>query len=123
MQNFGTNWLVVKSPIGDNIDISSCVSNNQSKCILPPADQDPCRKLLDVSEFGMCHNLVDPMPYLIACQDNLCSGGTYCDSFEIYSRKCQQMGVCLNWRSNEICPYACPPRKHLSFIYLLQFLQ
>ncbi|CAK9818181.1 SSPO [Anthophora quadrimaculata] len=109
VQYFGTSWLVTETPGGVTIDTSSCVSNNQSKCVLPPADQDPCRKLLDGMVFGLCHNLIDPMPYLMACQDNLCFGGGYCDSFEAYSRKCQQMGVCLIWRSSNMCPYTCPP--------------
>nr|XP_034190302.1 hemocytin [Osmia lignaria] len=112
-QDFGTSWLVTESPRGINLDMGACTSNNQSKCILPPADQDPCRTLLNTMDFGQCHNLVDPMPYLMACQDNLCSGGGYCDSFEAYARKCQTMGVCLIWRSSEICPFTCPP--HLEY--------
>ena len=103
-----TSWLVTESPRGINLDMGACTSNNQTKCILPPADQDQCRTLLNTMDFGQCHNLVDPMPYLMACQDNLCSGGGYCDSFEAYARKCQTMGVCLIWRSSEICPLLVP---------------
>ncbi|XP_043601962.1 hemocytin isoform X2 [Bombus pyrosoma] len=109
MQDFGTSWLVTESPSGVNIDTNTCISINQSKCVLSPTDQATCRKLLDTMDFDVCHNLVDPMPYLMACQDSMCSGGSYCDSFEAYSRKCQQMGVCLIWRSSEMCPYFCPP--------------
>ncbi|XP_012135564.1 hemolectin [Megachile rotundata] len=108
MQEFGTSWLVTESPRGINLDTSACTSNDQSKCILPPEDQDPCRQLLNTMDFGQCHNLVDPMPYLLACQDNLCTGGGYCDSFEAYARQCLQMGVCVIWRSSEVCPYNCP---------------
>lgn len=113
MQDFGTSWLVTESLHSTNFNTETCVSNNQSKCVLSSADQDPCRKLLDPIDFGRCHNLVDPMPYLIACQDSLCTNGGYCDSFEAYARKCQQMGVCLIWRSSEMCPYTCPP--HLEY--------
>ncbi|KOX75564.1 Hemocytin [Melipona quadrifasciata] len=109
MQDFGASWLVTKPPINVDIDMSACVFNNESKCVLPPADPDPCRKLLDTMDFGMCHSLIDPMPYFMACQDSMCSGGGYCDSFEAYSRKCQQTGICLIWRSSEMCPYICPP--------------
>ncbi|XP_026667953.1 hemocytin isoform X2 [Ceratina calcarata] len=108
-QEFGTSWLVTEPVNGVDIDTTGCVVKNESKCLLPPADQDPCRKLVDTSEFGMCHSLVDPMPYLMCCQDSMCSGGGPCDSFEAYSRKCQQMGMCLTWRSSETCPYTCPP--------------
>ncbi|XP_043259225.1 hemocytin isoform X1 [Colletes gigas] len=109
MQDFGTSWLVTESPQGTNLNTDACTSNNQSKCILPPADQDICRNLLNTIDFGQCHGLVDPMPYLIACQDSMCTGGGFCDSFEAYVRKCQQVGVCLIWRSSEMCPYTCPP--------------
>lgn len=118
MQDFGTSWLVTESPSGVNIDTNTCISINQSKCVLSPTDQATCRKLLDTMDFDICHNIVDPMPYLMACQDSMCSGGSYCDSFEAYSRKCQQMGVCLIWRSSEMCPHFCPPRKFLFFIYI-----
>lgn len=68
---------------------------------------------MNAIDFGQCHNLVDPMPYLMACQDSVCTGGGYCESFEAYARKCQQVGVCLIWRSSEICTYTCPP--HLEY--------
>ncbi|XP_031828807.2 hemolectin [Nomia melanderi] len=113
MQDFGTSWLVTESPHGINLNTDACTSNNQSKCILPPADQDPCRNLLNPVDFGSCHNFVDPLPYLMACQDSLCTGGGFCDSFEAYARMCQQMKVCLIWRSSEVCPYNCPP--HLEY--------
>lgn len=118
MQDFGASWLVTKPPNNVEIDTSACVFNNESKCVLPSADRDPCRKLLDAMDFGLCHSLVDPMPYFMVCQDSMCSGGGYCDSFEAYSRKCQQTGVCLIWRSSEICPYVCPPRECFSLIVL-----
>ncbi|KZC09215.1 Hemocytin [Dufourea novaeangliae] len=113
MQDFGGSWLVNDSPHGINLITDACTSNNQSKCILPPADQDPCRRLLNDKDFGSCHNFVDPMPYLMCCQDSLCTGGGFCDSFEAYARKCQQIGVCLIWRSSEVCPYSCP--SHLEY--------
>lgn len=106
--------MVTESP-NINLNTNICVFNNQSKCISP--DQDLCQKLLNIADFGLCHNLVDPMPYFMACKDNMCSGGSYCNSFEAYSRKCQQMGVCLTWRSSKICPYICPSRKYFLFYY------
>ncbi|XP_053978189.1 hemocytin [Hylaeus volcanicus] len=113
MQDFGTSWLVTESPHGINLNTEACISKNQSKCVLLPADQDLCRNLLNANDFGLCHSLVDPIPYLIACQDSMCTGGGYCDSFEAYARKCQQAQVCLIWRSSEMCPYTCPP--HLEY--------
>ncbi|XP_076276507.1 hemolectin isoform X2 [Lasioglossum baleicum] len=107
-QDFGSSWLVTESPRGTNFNADACTSNNQSKCVLPPSDQDQCRNLLNAADFGRCHNFVDPMPYVTACQDSLCTGGGFCDSFEAYARKCRQMDVCLIWRSSETCPYNCP---------------
>lgn len=118
MQDFVTSWLVTESP-NINLNTNICVFNNQSKCIL--SDQDSCQKLLNIADFGLCHNLVDPMPYFMACKDNMCSGESYCNSFEAYSRKCQQMGICLTWRSSEICPYICPSRKYIFFIIQIKY--
>ncbi|XP_078043521.1 hemolectin [Augochlora pura] len=109
MEDFGNSWLVRESPRGTDFNTDSCATRNQSECVLPPADQDPCRNLLNLAEFRPCHNFIDPMPYLMACQESLCTGGGFCDSFEAYARKCRQMQVCLTWRTNEICPYVCPP--------------
>lgn len=107
-EEFGRSWLV---------DDETCSSNRQPQCISPPADQDICRKLLDLEEFRQCHSIVDPKPYLDCCHDALCTGRNYCDSLEMYARKCSEASLCPIWRSNEICPYECPKRE-----FLLQFL-
>ncbi|KAG7205161.1 hypothetical protein KM043_018256 [Ampulex compressa] len=105
---FGMSWLVTDLLYSEKLDISTCTSSKEDKCIPSLPNEDPCRRILNTQEFGQCHNLVDPMPYLISCQDAVCAGGSYCNSIEAYARRCVQMGICLVWRSNKICPYECP---------------
>ena len=47
-----------------------CVSE-PPPCVPPPADRDPCQRLLNQTVFGVCHPLHDPAPLLRACQRKL----------------------------------------------------
>ncbi|KAF0304934.1 Hemocytin [Amphibalanus amphitrite] len=89
-----------------------CVSE-KPPCVPPPADQDPCQALLDETVFGACHQLQDPAPLVAACQRRLCDDVTHdvCDELEQYARRCYESGLCLPWRSDELCGRedACPP--------------
>lgn len=86
---------------------------NEEKCKIPIPDVDPCLKLMDVQLFGQCHPIVDVDIYLRKCHSMLCEGleGVFCHSFEAYVRECQSFGVCLKWRSPNLCPYTCPQGK------------
>lgn len=110
-QEFGKSWLVDDLSTHLAPNDQTCSSSRQPQCIPPPPDQDICRKLLDLEEFRQCHGIVDPKPYLDCCHDALCTGGVYCDSLEMYARKCSEAGLCPVWRSSEICPYECPNGK------------
>lgn len=60
----------------------------------------------------MCNAVVDPLPYIAACQYDTCKSSdpltAACPSFESYARECARYQVCLTWRSPEMCPIECP---------------
>ncbi|XP_050525527.1 hemocytin [Daktulosphaira vitifoliae] len=94
------------------IDKCEAIKNeeNKEKCKIPAPDMDPCLKLMDIQLFGQCHPIVDVEIYIRKCHLMLCEGleGVFCHSLESYVRECQSFGVCLNWRSPNLCPYTCP---------------
>ncbi|XP_070162344.1 hemocytin isoform X2 [Polyergus mexicanus] len=108
VEEFGRSWLVENLSTQLSLSDQTCFSNRQPQCTPPPADEDICKKLLDLPQFMQCHSIIDPKPYMDCCYDALCTGGNYCDSLEMYARKCLEAGLCSAWRTNEICPYECP---------------
>jgi hypothetical protein len=72
-------------------------------------------KLHDMSYHLQCYPLVDPYPYVAACQYDRCHStnkqSSSCRDLEAYARACMQAGLCLNWRTNASCPYTCPEGK------------
>lgn len=90
----------------------------EETCTIPKPDVDPCLKLTDSTIFGQCHAIVDVNLYLKKCHSILCQGhdGSFCHSLEAYVRECQSFGVCLDWRSPNLCPYSCPKGKPIDAI-------
>lgn len=113
-EEFSKSWLADDLLTEIGLSNQACSSKPRAQCIPPPANLDICRKLLDLVEFQQCHNIIDPKPYLDCCHDALCNSGNYCDSLEMYARKCSEVGLCAAWRTNEICPYECPAGKFLT---------
>jgi len=113
-EEFGRSWLIEDLSTQLGLSDQTCSSNRQSQCIPPSMEEDLCKKLLDLAAFKQCHNIIDPKPYLDCCHDTLCTGGNYCDSLKMYARKCSEVGLCPDWRTNEICPYECPKGEFLS---------
>ncbi|XP_014469310.1 PREDICTED: hemocytin isoform X2 [Dinoponera quadriceps] len=107
-EEFGKSWLANRLPAELDLNDQACSSESRVRCESPPTDQDICRKLLDLPEFQQCHSIVDPEPYLDCCHDALCNGGDYCDSMEMYARKCSEVDLCPAWRTDNICPHECP---------------
>lgn len=58
----------------------------------------------------ICNAVVDPLPYVAACQYDLCHGGnaSACNAMEAYARQCSKFDICLEWRSPDLCPAHCP---------------
>ncbi|XP_048014153.1 mucin-2 [Megalobrama amblycephala] len=63
--------------------------------------------------FKDCHNKVDPNPYYENCVRDTCSCDTggdcecFCAAVAAYAQACNDAGVCVDWRTPEICPVYC----------------
>ncbi|TRY87240.1 hypothetical protein DNTS_031749 [Danionella cerebrum] len=63
--------------------------------------------------FQDCHSKVDPTPYFENCVKDSCSCDTggdcecFCTAVAAYAQACNEAGVCVVWRTPEICPVYC----------------
>ncbi|XP_053733757.1 alpha-tectorin-like [Synchiropus splendidus] len=70
---------------------------------------DWCNLLLE-APFTSCHDLVDPQPFISACNMTLCSYPSVddikCQFMEAYTRVCEQQGDIVedSWRLDTVCP-------------------
>nr|XP_021547876.1 mucin-5B-like [Neomonachus schauinslandi] len=91
-------------------------------CPDAPAPRDPCtanpyRKswaqkqcsIINSATFAACHAHVDPARYYEACVGDACacdSGGDcecFCTAVAAYAQACHDVGVCVSWRTPDIC--------------------
>ncbi|CAD7669877.1 unnamed protein product [Nyctereutes procyonoides] len=95
-------------------------------CPDAPAPRDPCtanpyRKswsqkqcsIINSATFAACHAHVEPAKYYEACVGDACacdSGGDcecFCTAVAAYAQACHDVGVCVSWRTPDICPLFC----------------
>ncbi|XP_044116286.1 mucin-5AC [Neovison vison] len=95
-------------------------------CPDAPAPRDPCtanpyRKswaqkqcsIINSATFAACHAHVEPTKYYEACVGDACacdSGGDcecFCTAVAAYAQACHDVGVCVSWRTPDICPLFC----------------
>uniref|UniRef100_K7E8W4 VWFD domain-containing protein n=1 Tax=Ornithorhynchus anatinus TaxID=9258 RepID=K7E8W4_ORNAN len=69
--------------------------------------------ILHSDVFALCHRQVEPSRFYEACVNDACacdSGGDcecFCTAVAAYARACNQVGVCVSWRTPDICPLFC----------------
>ncbi|XP_073687677.1 uncharacterized protein [Garra rufa] len=74
--------------------------------------QRECSIIKDVT-FKDCHNKVDPNPYYENCVRDSCACDTggdcecFCTAVAAYAQACNRSGVCVDWRTPNICPVYC----------------
>uniref|UniRef100_A0A8C6SJG9 VWFD domain-containing protein n=1 Tax=Neogobius melanostomus TaxID=47308 RepID=A0A8C6SJG9_9GOBI len=105
---FGNSWKVD----------SNCpnVEENVDPCVAAP-NRHPWAKLMcsiiTGETFKACHHKVPPNVYYENCVRDSCacdSGGDcecYCSAVAAYAQACNEAGVCVAWRTPEICPVFC----------------
>lgn len=117
VQEFAESWLADEPKLELNEEQCEVKEESEIGCIATPPDKDPCFKLLDEKLFGKCHLVVDPYMYVSSCQQDMCQTGTSqkgaCEFISAYARKCSSNGICLDWRSNQLCPMECS--SHLTY--------
>ncbi|XP_078410754.1 mucin-5AC-like [Cetorhinus maximus] len=63
--------------------------------------------------FQKCHKKVDPTPFHDACVQEACAcdlEGKYlgfCTAVAVYAEACSRAGVCIDWRTPDLCPVYC----------------
>ncbi|ELR56845.1 Mucin-5AC, partial [Bos mutus] len=90
------------------------------------APRDPCTanpsrrswaqkqcSIINSATFSACHTHVEPGRYYEACVSDACacdSGGDcecFCTAVAAYAQACHEAGVCVSWRTPDVCPLFC----------------
>ncbi|XP_060232256.1 mucin-5B [Meriones unguiculatus] len=114
-----------QSVVGDVLEFGNSWKFSPS-CPDAPVPKDPCtanpyRKswaqkkcsIINSATFAACHSQVDATKYYEACVHDVCacdSGGDcecFCTAVAAYAQACLDVGVCLSWRTPDICPLFC----------------
>ncbi|XP_056458828.1 mucin-2-like [Gadus chalcogrammus] len=113
--------MVVSSPLefaNSWKALSSCLDAEASadSCALQPHRhnwaQIQCSIIKSVT-FHDCHKKVNPTPFYENCVKDSCacdSGGDcecFCTAVAAYAQACNEVSVCVAWRTPEICPVFC----------------
>ncbi|XP_071494914.1 sushi, von Willebrand factor type A, EGF and pentraxin domain-containing protein 1-like [Diadema antillarum] len=64
--------------------------------------------------FAVCHERVDPTPYLALCIEDACTCGVtepcHCEAISAYANECERNGVTIeDWSAMTACHLTCPP--------------
>uniref|UniRef100_A0A8C9SGR7 VWFD domain-containing protein n=1 Tax=Scleropages formosus TaxID=113540 RepID=A0A8C9SGR7_SCLFO len=97
-----------------------------STCPDAGADLEPCSlkphrhnwaklqcSIIKGETFKECHAKVDPQPYYDNCVTDSCACDTggdcecFCTAVAFYAQACNEAGVCVAWRTPDICPVFC----------------
>ncbi|XP_069037877.1 mucin-2-like [Lepisosteus oculatus] len=126
--------LVVASPLefGNSWKVSSSCPDAE---LHDPCSMNPFRhgwaklkcSIIKGETFEDCHPMVDPSPYYDACVRDSCACDTggdcecFCTAVAAYAAACNKAGVCVAWRTPEICPVFCdfynPPGEDCEWHY------
>nr|XP_044605914.1 LOW QUALITY PROTEIN: mucin-5B [Equus asinus] len=114
-----------QSVVGNALEFGNSWKFSPS-CPDAPASKDPCtanpyRKswaqkqcsIINSATFATCRSQVDSTKYYEACVSDACacnSGGDcecFCTAVAAYAQACRDVGVCVSWRSPDVCPLFC----------------
>ncbi|XP_062974479.1 mucin-5AC-like [Elgaria multicarinata webbii] len=105
---FGNSWKV--SPTCPD------VQSSKDPCIANPYRSSWAQKqcsILNSKTFARCHSQVEPTKYYEACISDACACDTggdcecFCTAVAAYAQACNEVGVCIPWRTPTICPLFC----------------
>ncbi|XP_041052599.1 mucin-2-like [Carcharodon carcharias] len=107
-EEFGNSWKV--SPSCTN------VKKNKYPCSVNTHRDAWAQKQCSIIKngpFKACNVQINPAPYYEACVRDACACDTggdcecLCTAIAAYSLACSMVGVCISWRSPEVCPLFC----------------
>ncbi|KAM4014679.1 IgGFc-binding protein-like isoform 2-T2 [Anomaloglossus baeobatrachus] len=82
-------------------------------CDATIVDDSRCQIMAESEIFQSCHLSLDPKPFIVSCQGEVCTGGSPCGSIELYALACGINGVHLmEWRNITNCGLQCPINSH-----------
>nr|XP_058925252.1 mucin-5AC [Kogia breviceps] len=105
---FGNSWKFSPSCPDAQAPKDPCTANPYRK----PWAQKQC-SIINSATFSACHAHVEAARYYEACVSDACacdSGGDcecFCTAVAAYAQACRDAGVCVSWRSPDICPLFC----------------
>ncbi|KAM9660278.1 mucin-5AC [Trichechus inunguis] len=105
---FGNSWKFSPSCPDARAPRDPCTANPYRKSWA----QKQC-SILHGATFAACHAHVEPTKYYEACVSDACacdSGGDcecFCTAVAAYAQACHDAGVCVSWRSPDVCPLFC----------------
>ncbi|KAK7801681.1 hypothetical protein U0070_013175 [Myodes glareolus] len=105
---FGNSWKFSPSCPDALVSKDPCTANPYRKSWA----QKQC-SIINSATFASCHAHVEPAKYYEACVSDACacdSGGDcecFCTAVAAYAQACHEVGVCVSWRTPDICPLFC----------------
>ncbi|XP_028642724.1 mucin-5AC [Grammomys surdaster] len=108
MLEFGNSWKLSPSCPDVLVSKDPCTANPYRKSWA----QKQC-SIINSATFSACHAHVEPAKYYEACVSDACacdSGGDcecFCTAVAAYAQACHEVGVCVSWRTPDICPLFC----------------
>ncbi|XP_053112188.1 mucin-19 [Hemicordylus capensis] len=105
---FGNSWKISPACSDTVAESFPCDANAYCKDLA----LRKCEIIRDF-RFRSCHSKVDPTPYHKACIEESCActmEGKYlgfCTAVSMYAEACVAVGVCIHWRTPELCPVFC----------------
>nr|CAI9704873.1 unnamed protein product [Rangifer tarandus platyrhynchus] len=105
---FGNSWKFSPSCPDALAPGDPCTTNPHRKSWA----QKQC-SIINSATFSACHAHVEPSRYYKACVSDACacnSGGDcecFCTAVAAYAQACHDAGVCVSWRTPDICPLFC----------------
>ncbi|KAJ1178579.1 hypothetical protein NDU88_003824 [Pleurodeles waltl] len=105
---FGNSWKF--SPTCPDVGYSKdpCSSNPYRKSWA----QKQC-SIITSDVFAACHTQVSPILFYEGCVSDACACDTggdcecFCSAVAAYAQACNEVGICIHWRSPTICPLFC----------------
>ncbi|XP_053418481.1 mucin-5AC [Nycticebus coucang] len=105
---FGNSWKLSPSCPDALAPKDPCTTNPYRKSWA----QKQC-SIINSATFAACRAHVEPDKYYEACVSDACacdSGGDcecFCTAVAAYAQACRDSGVCVSWRSPDVCPLFC----------------
>ncbi|XP_042527459.1 LOW QUALITY PROTEIN: mucin-5B [Dipodomys spectabilis] len=105
---FGNSWKFSPSCPDALVPKDPCTANPYRKSWA----QKQC-SIINSKTFAACHPQIDSTKYYEACVSDACacdSGGDcecLCTAVAAYAQACHDVGVCVSWRTPDVCPLFC----------------